>query len=618
MRSRLVLLIVSLLALPALAGCLGGDDAPDDGTGPGTAPTPGEATTPQERESFAFNVSGAWSEPLHLGEFDILDAQSVFVEVPLPETEGGNAINPLDPPQAHLGLFLPDIPGCDWAASDLPEECQVPVIADAGPYYATPGEENPTEGDVPADERGSRRLGEFLISNYVPHGYAVAQVSVMGSGQSNHCFDMFGLAEQLGVHHAVEWLGDQPWSNGNVGLIGRSYDGSTPWMAAAHGSDHLKTIVPISGLSGLLDLVQWNGASESRILTFHNAIYGTFGIDDSEVVQDGLAHATCPDYLTAAPSGAAAYAKGDNVVDAAPQYWAERDSFVPETLENYQGSLYMIHGLQDNNVDPHAGWRAQVALDEAGFDVKSLWGQWYHSYPDRPGEHGEENDEPRTSVRYDWAQDLLEWFEFYLKETGEAPALHHEIQQSDGAWRVEPEFPPSDAVVVDVSLGDGTAQVSPADDATTLDLGVLDEDRDVLMGGLSSVTIRVTPTGPGGQVYVELRDGTNGTDFGLSYGIMDLRHRSGEFEPAVAGTSYEIEIPLQNFDAVLPAGHSLELVIDGSGNNFLPSTTSNPVEVDLAGSTLHLSTLERGPEAYFEPPAWIEAYDARQAEEDEE
>ncbi len=255
MRSRLVLLLVSLLALPALAGCLGGDDAPDDGDGgPAAIPDEGDPTTPQEREAFAFDVSGDWSVPLRLGEYGILDGQSVFVDVPLPPSEGGNAVNPLDPPRAHLGLFLPDIPGCDWESDSLPEECQVPVIADAGPYWATPGEEDPSEGDVPATERDSGRLGEFLISNYVPHGYAVAQVSVMGSGQSNHCFDMFGLAEQLGVHHAVEWLGDQAWSNGNVGLIGRSYDGSTPWMAAAHGSEHLKTIVPISGLSGLLDL----------------------------------------------------------------------------------------------------------------------------------------------------------------------------------------------------------------------------------------------------------------------------------------------------------------------------------------------------------------------------
>ena len=44
------------------------------------------------------------------------------------------------------------------------------------------------------------------------------------------------------------WLGTQPWSNGKVGMIGKSYDGSTPWQAATFGNPHLATIVPMSGL----------------------------------------------------------------------------------------------------------------------------------------------------------------------------------------------------------------------------------------------------------------------------------------------------------------------------------------------------------------------------------
>ena len=37
------------------------------------------------------------------------------------------------------------------------------------------------------------------------------------------CFDYQGLGEGLGIHHAVEWLDTQEWSNGNVGLYGKSY-----------------------------------------------------------------------------------------------------------------------------------------------------------------------------------------------------------------------------------------------------------------------------------------------------------------------------------------------------------------------------------------------------------
>ena len=66
-----------------------------------------------------------------------------------------------------------------------------------------------------------------------------------------------GNAEQLGNDAAVRWLAEQNWSNGNVGLIGKSYDGSTPWQAAMFGNEHdyLKTIVPISGLIGVKELM---------------------------------------------------------------------------------------------------------------------------------------------------------------------------------------------------------------------------------------------------------------------------------------------------------------------------------------------------------------------------
>ena len=242
------LLMVALFATAALAGCAS-SDGPADDEPVYTEPTytPGQTTNVTERIALPFNVTAPWSQTLEAGAYDILDGQSIFVDIELPITEGGSALLPNEEPQVHLGLFLPAIPGCDWGAADLGPECNVPVIADAGPYY--------TESDVDAENRGSGRLGEFLISNFVPHGYAVAQISVFGSGKSNHCFDMFGLAEQLGVHGAGEWLGNQPWSNGNVGLIGRSYDGSTPWMAAAHSFEGsaLKTIVPISGLTGLQD-----------------------------------------------------------------------------------------------------------------------------------------------------------------------------------------------------------------------------------------------------------------------------------------------------------------------------------------------------------------------------
>ena len=62
----------------------------------------------------------------------------------------------------------------------------------------------------------------------------------------------------------------------------------------------------------------------------------------------------------------------------------------------------------------------QMAID-AGFDVKGLYGQWAHDYPDRYGGHealssGRGAEAFPYTLRWDWADDLLEWFDFYLRD----------------------------------------------------------------------------------------------------------------------------------------------------------------------------------------------------------
>ena len=85
------------------------------------------------------------------------------------------------------------------------------VIAEIGPYY--------DDGDVDA-LTPANRLGRFLIENYVPHGYGVAQVCVFGTGESNHCMDLMGTDEQRGIDAAVSWLGSQGWSTERLELLG--------------------------------------------------------------------------------------------------------------------------------------------------------------------------------------------------------------------------------------------------------------------------------------------------------------------------------------------------------------------------------------------------------------
>ena len=167
-----------------------------------------------ERSEWPYITDQPYSFVMEFGPYTLKETDNEwnsshhFVEFDLPLSEGGAAPNG----KVSLGLWLPDVE----------EGTKVPVIAEFGPYF---DEASVQTGPV---EQPGTWLGSMIIDQILPHGYAFAQVSVMGTGRSNHCMDLMGNAEQLGVDAAVTWLGTQDWSNGRVAMIGKSYDGSTP------------------------------------------------------------------------------------------------------------------------------------------------------------------------------------------------------------------------------------------------------------------------------------------------------------------------------------------------------------------------------------------------------
>ena len=61
-------------------------------------------------------------------------------------------------------------------------------------------------------------------------------------------------------------------------------------------------------------------------------------------------------------------------------------------MENYGGSVYLIQGMHDWNVDPHMAIPTINKLYDNGIEAKGLFGQWDHDYPDRPTQLFERSD----------------------------------------------------------------------------------------------------------------------------------------------------------------------------------------------------------------------------------
>jgi hypothetical protein len=78
---------------------------------------------------------------------------------------------------------------------------------------------------------------------YAQHGYIFVAQDTRGRYDSEGDFHPW-INEFDDGYDTIEWIGEQEWCDGNVGMVGASYGGNVQWQAAAMGSKYLKAIVP--------------------------------------------------------------------------------------------------------------------------------------------------------------------------------------------------------------------------------------------------------------------------------------------------------------------------------------------------------------------------------------
>ena len=556
-------LIILLLLGASLSGCFGKEEVLTEVE---------EMAYPSiwDRHLLEWNTTHTHSFVLEPGPYFSLDVQEATIEV---DTTGVWDGGP-DSAEVHLSYWLP---------SNTEAGEKVPVIAIVSPYfsYGQPGSESSPTNVISAGR------GEFIHDNFVPHGYALAQVAVFATEESTGCFDYRGDGEGLSIHSAVEWLGQQNWSNGNVAIYGKSYEGATAWEAAAQGSEHLKTIVPVSGTTALGPLLYKNGSAEARSQIMHSN-YGSSILDYNLEDADNL----CGDVLEGLVAGPMRYTMGEFDPTGDP-YYDER-SHIDKALGKYNGSIYWVQGLQDWNVDPHQVFGGPPGVNwyqeyiDNGYDVAGMIGQWEHNYPDQWTKHnvqesGYGGEAIQNMTRWDWAQDLFEWMEYYLKGIGPKPDLHTQVQRNDGEWRIEETWPPKDVEFQRVELsscnndnswvGTGSLIVGGGD-SLTVECDPLSVDNDTIISGLAVLHLTVVANFDGGQVFIEMQDSETGLRLG--HATMDVRYHAGGYSPQTVtpGETVVMMMEFQAIDAILPAGHGLTFVMTETGEDYLQPACS--------------------------------------------
>ena len=278
------------------------------------------------------------------------------------------------------------------------EGLKAPVIMDPSPYYSTLGRGNEAQLKRDFDGDGLLDLWPLFYDNYfVPRGYAVMLMDMIGTNNSTGCPTIHDVPDNLSAKVVIDWLNGRArgfdtdgtevfatWHNGKTGLIGKSYDGTLANAVAATGVDGLTTIVPISAIQSYYDYTRTNGVIQrgnNYLVTLANAI-----TDQADL-------AAC------APVRAELAANDGDEHGDYTDFWHVRD-YLPD-VDKVRASVFVMHGIQDENVraDHFSKW--WYALEERDVPRK-LWIL-------RQG-----HVDPFDFRREQWVKTIHRWFDYWL------------------------------------------------------------------------------------------------------------------------------------------------------------------------------------------------------------
>lgn len=154
------------------------------------------------------------------------------------------ALLPAAPVQASPNHFLEMSDGVQIAINiRMPDDYKkgqtYPTIFEMSGYDG-----GASDGDEPYAGEGSRVLSKQFYEDYV-----TIHASVRGTGCSGGEFDLFSWRSALDGYEIIEWIDDQPWSDGKIGVYGHSYGGITGFMVTATRPPSLDA----TSVSGLID-----------------------------------------------------------------------------------------------------------------------------------------------------------------------------------------------------------------------------------------------------------------------------------------------------------------------------------------------------------------------------
>jgi putative CocE/NonD family hydrolase len=115
------------------------------------------------------------------------------------------------------------------------------------------------------------------VGYFVRRGYCHLTVNARGTGKSGgEQSAMLSPQEQADAAETIRWAANQPWCDGNVGMIGMSYFAIIQYLAAAQQTPFLKAIFPYQALTDVYrHAIHKGGTLHSQFLAGYTAFHGS-------------------------------------------------------------------------------------------------------------------------------------------------------------------------------------------------------------------------------------------------------------------------------------------------------------------------------------------------------
>ena len=478
---------------------------------------------------------------------------------------------------------------------------------------------------------GTAQRDYELYSYFVRRGYVCARVDIRGFGASEGVPTgrEYSEQEQLDGLQIISWLAHQPWSNGNVGMMGISWSGFNSLQMAMRHAPELKAIIAVAATAEL----------------FHDDVHymdGMAHVDEFELNMDMAPGMTgAPDYTLDekvlgprfdAPPWSLLYLKHQH--DG--PFW--RGPVRP--YSEIKIPCFIIGGLLD-------GYRDSITdmLQQTKAPLKAIVGPWNHTFP----------HDAVPGPEIEWRAEAVRWWDYWLKgrDTGvlSDPRLviymqhwhppNPNLQNVPGEWRREDSWPPRDVrdTVFFPQPNHTLAQTAPEADEHQLkyipSIGVeagfwwgelLSDPRpvdafslvydsaplqqDLAILGRPQALLKASATAPLADWFARLSDvAPDGTVTQITGAGINGAQRESMTEPRALepGKVYPLDIVMHLASWVFPKGHRIRLAISNAQWPMIlptPYAMTTTLELGSAGSrlTLPVVPVKGAPAPAFQSP----------------